>query len=419
MAARAFRSEDANPLGNISKMIGGLFHDAGIPWNKPLNLVNILNVPAVVRTNDWKDVGLELGVEEYVLDIIDRDCLGRTNDCKREMFSYWLENDLHKSWEKVSCAVKTVKERIKEVSHEQEKNEMHIQKEKSRALEAVRQLKISLEMLNDTNTDIKDKCTKLAEELKEQNGKWDSFQTHWERDDTKWEEGAERRQQIREVLGAHNLKESQFVKHFLQEKELPVNLSDREVECHLRKYILEEEVEHSKQFRVRHQQVQDHHKELKYLWNELNECKKLAEEHLAQKYTKLVNLLEKELCLELKNLGNLERQLANFKKMLEECTAALKVCGQALAEAEKCLKNSQNQLEKFSETFSKDVRGMETVLKWLKNLLKSIVEKLRHTMTDGKMTDNEEFWERTLQNFKETEKDARHELEEVKRLIVV
>ena len=58
----------------------------GIPWDEPLELVNILNAPAVVRTNDWKDVGLELGIQKHVLDRIDRDCRGLINDCKREMF---------------------------------------------------------------------------------------------------------------------------------------------------------------------------------------------------------------------------------------------------------------------------------------------------------------------------------------------
>lgn len=90
----------------------------GIPWDKPLNLVYILNAPAVVRINCWKDVGLELGVEKHVLDRIDRDCRGLTNDCKREMFNYWLNNDFQPSWEKVSHAVKEVRRRLDGTSHQ-------------------------------------------------------------------------------------------------------------------------------------------------------------------------------------------------------------------------------------------------------------------------------------------------------------
>ena len=90
----------------------------GILWDEPLNLVNILNAPAVVRTNYWEDVGLELGVEKHVLDRIDKDYRGRTNDCKREMFDYWLRNGLHNSWEKVSRAVNTVRRRLDGTSHQ-------------------------------------------------------------------------------------------------------------------------------------------------------------------------------------------------------------------------------------------------------------------------------------------------------------
>ena len=92
--------------------------DGGIPWDEPLELRNILNAPAVVRTNDWKDVGLELGVEKHVLDRIDKDFRGQINDCKREMFSYWLEDDLQASWKKVSGAVNTARRRLDGASHQ-------------------------------------------------------------------------------------------------------------------------------------------------------------------------------------------------------------------------------------------------------------------------------------------------------------
>ena len=59
-----------------------------IPWDQPLELRNILNAPAVVRTNDWKDVGFQLGVEEHELERIDIECRGKINKCKREMFGY-------------------------------------------------------------------------------------------------------------------------------------------------------------------------------------------------------------------------------------------------------------------------------------------------------------------------------------------
>lgn len=90
----------------------------GIPWDEPLELVNVLNAPAVVRTNEWKELGLELGVEKHVLDRIDRECRGLINDCKREMFDYWVKNDLQKSWEKVWCAVNTAGRRLDGAHHQ-------------------------------------------------------------------------------------------------------------------------------------------------------------------------------------------------------------------------------------------------------------------------------------------------------------
>ena len=83
----------------------------GIPWDEPLNLVNILNAPAVVETNCWEDVGLELGVEEHELERIKIECQGKINECKKEMFRHWLRHHPHPSWEKVSHALRTAKDR--------------------------------------------------------------------------------------------------------------------------------------------------------------------------------------------------------------------------------------------------------------------------------------------------------------------
>ena len=157
--------------------------DGDIPWDEPLELKNILNTPAVVRTNDWKDVGLELGVEKHVLDRIYKECLGQINDCKREMFSYWLKNDLQKSWGKVSLAVNTVRKREEGV-REREESKVHTQLEGSKAVNAINQLKDSLEQLDVTCAKIADKQAELARDLTEHKRKWKSSQTQWKRERT-------------------------------------------------------------------------------------------------------------------------------------------------------------------------------------------------------------------------------------------
>ena len=196
--------------------------DGDIPWDEPLELKNILNAPAVVRTNDWKDVGLELGVEEYELDRIDRDCRGLTNDCKREMFHYWLEDDLQASWEKVGGAVKRARKRV-EAATAREKSRRHIEEEENKAVSAIDQLQKSLGEMDTTNKKIAENQTRLVEELKEQERNWEFSRAQWRREDVEWSEREQRRKQIKEALEAHNLQRSQFVKRFLREKQLPDN----------------------------------------------------------------------------------------------------------------------------------------------------------------------------------------------------
>ena len=336
----------------------------GIPWDQPLELVKILNAPAVVRIKKWKDVGLELGVKEYVLDRIDRDCRGRTNDCKREMFSHWLKTELQPSWKKVSRALKRARKML-EGACELEKRKKHIDMEESKALDAIGQLKGSLKVMDNLNANILDNQTKLADEWKKQKRKLNLSQTKWKREDMKWEEGAERRQQIMEVLETHILKESQFVKHFLQEKGLSVNLSDQDVKCYLHKDILEKEIARSKQMRSRYQSLQKHHEELRCLLDALYKGNKQTETYLTEVYTETMKLLEE---VGLIPNTDFQQQLKNLENTLKDCKKAVKTCDQALREAQNQLRNCGNQLTKFSKSFGEVVEHMEKVIKrWEKS----------------------------------------------------
>ena len=68
-----------------------------------------------LMTGKMWDLSWEL---RNMLDRIDRDCRGRTNDCKREMFDYWLKNGLQPSWDKVSHAVNTARRRLDGARHQ-------------------------------------------------------------------------------------------------------------------------------------------------------------------------------------------------------------------------------------------------------------------------------------------------------------
>ena len=343
-------------------------------------LVDILKLPAVVKTNNWKEVGLELGIEKCELDRIDIDCQRQTNDCKREMFDIWLKKDLHKSLEDVTAAVKKANERL-EGAHIRDwkciRNEGNI------AINAIKQVKESLERMDDMNRDIVRNQYELEEKLEEQKRNWKSFQIQCTEEDKKRNEGEQRRQQIKETLEARNIQESQFVKRFLREKGLSDNLSDEEVKCYLRNELLAKETARSKQIRSRHQKAQKYHKELKHLVHETRKWEELVEERATQVYPKIVASL-KELGVKEETFQALEQQLKKLKNTLEECRKAVEDFDQVLREGENDLQKCEEQLREFSESFSEAVKGTEEFLKWLEDSLGQI-EKRAEDMLRGSL----------------------------------
>ena len=203
------------------------------------------------------------------------------------MFSYWLEDDLQASWEKVSGAVKKVRKRV-EAATAREESRRNIEVEENKAVSAIDQLQKSLDEMDTINARIAEIRTRLVEELKEQGKNWESYRAQWRREDMEWNEGEQRRKQIKEALEAHNLQRSQFVKRFLREKQLPDNLSSQEIECYLRKDLVEIEITRSRQMRSRRQQGQKHREELQHLLDEINKWKELAEEHVTEVYVNVV-----------------------------------------------------------------------------------------------------------------------------------
>ena len=59
---------------------------------------------AIISIVNWYYLGLELGLEKYQLDIIDKDNRGIVEDCKMEMISKWLDTN-KASWQ---CLVKAL-----------------------------------------------------------------------------------------------------------------------------------------------------------------------------------------------------------------------------------------------------------------------------------------------------------------------
>lgn len=49
----------------------------------------------------WHAIGLQLGIPNGKLQMIESDCRGRAQNCCREMFDEWLSNDPNATWRRL------------------------------------------------------------------------------------------------------------------------------------------------------------------------------------------------------------------------------------------------------------------------------------------------------------------------------
>ena len=53
---------------------------------------------------DWHTLGIQLGVEYYILKRIEKNC-GDIEQCKAEVIDFWLRNDSEPTWNGLARAV--------------------------------------------------------------------------------------------------------------------------------------------------------------------------------------------------------------------------------------------------------------------------------------------------------------------------
>ena len=73
-------------------------------WNSRPDLAELQNH---VMTNKWQELGIQLGVEENKLTAIRQQYGGDVNECRREMFTVWLETTLQASRQQLINSLRT------------------------------------------------------------------------------------------------------------------------------------------------------------------------------------------------------------------------------------------------------------------------------------------------------------------------
>ncbi len=73
----------------------------------PLDLKNLLN--ELESVYDWQGVGIQLGISYAELKIIKRECHGKVEECKRELFHKWLSRVRNPTWAQIVEALRQMK----------------------------------------------------------------------------------------------------------------------------------------------------------------------------------------------------------------------------------------------------------------------------------------------------------------------
>ncbi len=72
--------------------------------------IQLRNLVHHVRSTNWYELGLELGVDEYTLNVIDKDNRGDNRAQLRQMFQEWLRGTERPTWEAVVQALTAIRE---------------------------------------------------------------------------------------------------------------------------------------------------------------------------------------------------------------------------------------------------------------------------------------------------------------------
>ena len=130
----------------------------------PDDLGRVLRDPLVVDCVRWQDVGLGLGFKNETLKIIEVDCCcdNKTAECKRRMFSEWLDNTETPTMDEIHKVINEVNERDK-----REQWREVTSKNEEEAVMATNTLLHLLDEWEKTNQDLYGNQQQCAEDLDE------------------------------------------------------------------------------------------------------------------------------------------------------------------------------------------------------------------------------------------------------------
>ena len=341
---------------------------------QPPDLQQLLADPIIIRCNLWFEVGLELGLESYQLEIIKIDHRNDTVACKMQMWNLWLRDGKLLHLKKLHEIIRKVERRARAQRRE------NINSEDRRAVIAIGDLQTSVQEFEQRNKTIAEDYTQFVDELFREKT-WVSIASKWAQEYEEWEKGetATKRENLVHAIREKNFS-SVFVKEFLQQKLIPCDdTSDTEIEHYLRQELLEIEIERSRQARGHYEESKEHNEHLQDLLDEIKQSEDVIRSHL-DTYKEIWEGLKK-LGVGETRLQELNKQLEDVKKTLEECTNAREECAKVhkageinLMESIRQVKVSHTSLDKYISQLKCTIRDLQSEVATKTSLLESILK---------------------------------------------
>ena len=343
---------------------------------QPLKLGKLLSDKIISKCILWYEVGLELGLARYKLDIINTDHRNDTTTCIRKMWSLWLDDgellDLEEVYEKIRFVERRARAQTRHKVEDDDKN----------AEFAIRHLEKSIKEFKQYNEQIAEDHRGFVKELTQERDWLSGTKESEEEEEEEWRQGekATTLDNLKEAIEAGNFQSSRFIQRFFQQKRMLLNsMSPIEIEYHLHREQLQIEVERSQTARGRHGKRKEHDRYVEYLLKEIEKSENLIRKRI-KTYEQIVDGL-KRLGIDQSKLDKLDEEVDNVKTTLHECTKARQDCAKVYKDGRQNLQQSKGKIQILLNSFgdfTTHVRRMEEQLRSeeeaAKSLLESIVE---------------------------------------------